>query len=73
VTYVKSRAEAERIAKAIDAACWHSKLDEVTKSRALSEFRTGKKKLVTTYGLGVGLNLLVRHLVMLVKQQQLPP
>jgi hypothetical protein len=62
ITFVKSRADAERIATRLGAACWHSKLDEAIKIQALHDFGQGKKKLVSTYGLGVGMNLKVRGL-----------
>ena len=56
---MKSRADAERIAACTGAACWHSKLDDIVKSKSLMDFQSGSKKLVTTYGLGVGMNLKV--------------
>jgi hypothetical protein len=60
VTFVKSRADAESLSKLSGAACWHSKLDEAAKSQAMLDFRQGRKKLVSTYGLGAGMNLMVR-------------
>ncbi len=59
ITFVKTRADAVRIAASTGAACWHSKLEEAVKHQALQDFSQGHKRLVATYGLGVGMNLKV--------------
>jgi hypothetical protein len=59
LTYVKTIAEAESFAKEQGIVHYHSKMNASEQIIALEAFASGTP-IVATYGLGVGLNLLVK-------------
>jgi hypothetical protein len=60
LTYVKTIAEAESFATEHGIVYYHSKMSASEQSGALEAFASGTP-IVATYGLGVGLNLMVKR------------
>ena len=57
LTYVKTKAEADTLAKARSVKCYHSGQCHDAKDAALSALSSGNP-IIATYGLGVGVNLM---------------
>ena len=57
LTYVKTRAEADTLAKARSVKCYHSRQCHDENVAALRALSSGNP-IIATYGLGVGVNLM---------------
>ena len=57
MTYVKTKAEADTLAKARSVKCYHSRQRHDENVAALRALSSGKP-IIATYGLGVGVNLM---------------